>query len=75
MMKIRKNFLPLNRPSIGAAEIAGVTECLKSRWITTGPHCAAFEERFSKWGSAADAFKFWSDRAVKYIDALHGIKR
>jgi hypothetical protein len=36
---------------------------------------ASFEERFSKWGSASDAFKFWSDRAVTYIDALHGIKR
>jgi hypothetical protein len=25
---------------------------------------AAFDERFSKWGSAADAFKFWSDRVA-----------
>ena len=36
---------------------------------------AEFEERFSKWGSASDAFKFWSERLVKHIDALHGIKR
>jgi hypothetical protein len=36
---------------------------------------AAFEERFSKWGSATDAFKFWSERVVTNIDALHGIKR
>jgi len=36
---------------------------------------AAFEERFSKWGSASDAFKFWSERLVQHIDALHGIKR
>ncbi len=36
---------------------------------------AAFDERFSKWGSAMDAFKFWSERAVKNIDTLHGITR
>ena len=46
MIEIRPDFLPLNRPSIGEAEISAVTECLKSRWITTGPHCADFEERF-----------------------------
>ena len=36
---------------------------------------AEFEQRFSKWGSAADAFKFWSENAVKNVDAFHGIKR
>ena len=36
---------------------------------------AEFEERFSKWGSATDAFKFWSERLVKHIDVLHGVKR
>jgi hypothetical protein len=36
---------------------------------------AAFESRFSKWGSASDAFKFWSEKAVEYIDHAKGIKR
>jgi hypothetical protein len=36
---------------------------------------AAFESRFSKWGSAADAFKFWSEKAVAYIDHAKGVKR
>ncbi len=36
---------------------------------------AAFSERFSKWGSATDAFKFWSARLVKFIDDAKGIKR
>ncbi len=36
---------------------------------------AAFSERFSKWGSATDAFKFWSERLVKFIDDAKGIKR
>ena len=26
---------------------------------------AAFEERFSKWGSATEAFKFWAERRLK----------
>ena len=46
MMKIREDFLPLNRPSIGETEIAGVTACLRSQWITTGPLCKTFEEQF-----------------------------
>ena len=36
---------------------------------------AEFEQRFSKWGSAADAFKLWSDLAVKFIDNARGVKR
>ncbi len=36
---------------------------------------AAFDQRFSKWGSAMDAFKFWSERIVVNIDALQGVKR
>ncbi len=33
---------------------------------------AAFDERFSKWGSATEAFKFWSERLATAIDNLHG---
>jgi hypothetical protein len=36
---------------------------------------AEFEHRFSKWGSARDAFKFWSGRLIKIIDDAHGINR
>jgi hypothetical protein len=36
---------------------------------------AEFEQRFSKWGSATDAFKFWSELAVKFIDHARGVKR
>lgn len=40
-------FLPFARPDIGAAEIAAVTEALRSGWVTTGPRTRAFEEAFS----------------------------
>jgi len=36
---------------------------------------AAFESRFSKWGSANDAFKFWSERLVIFMDNAKGIDR
>jgi hypothetical protein len=36
---------------------------------------AAFGERFSKWGSAEEAFKFWSERIVTFMDGVKGIKR
>ncbi|MEA1971034.1 MAG: aminotransferase class I/II-fold pyridoxal phosphate-dependent enzyme, partial [Thermodesulfobacteriota bacterium] len=45
-MKIREDFLPLSRPSIGEEEINGVVACLKSGWITTGPVCKTFEDKF-----------------------------
>jgi hypothetical protein len=36
---------------------------------------AEFEQRFSKWGSADDAFKLWSEMIVKFIDNSRGVKR
>lgn len=36
---------------------------------------AAFTSRFSKYGSASDAFKFWSERVVIFIDTAKGIDR
>jgi hypothetical protein len=36
---------------------------------------AAFASRFSKYGSANDAFKFWSERIVLFLDDAKGIKR
>jgi hypothetical protein len=35
---------------------------------------AGFTERFSKWGSAEDAFKFWAERVKLYLDQARGIK-
>lgn len=39
--------VPFFRPSIGEDEIAAVTECLRSGWLTTGPKAAAFEKAFT----------------------------
>ena len=34
---------------------------------------AAFESRFSKWGAASEAFKFWAEKTVSFIDHERGI--
>lgn len=39
--------VPFFRPSIGEEEIAAVTNCLSSGWLTTGPKTAAFEKAFT----------------------------
>jgi hypothetical protein len=35
---------------------------------------AGFTERFSKWGSAEEAFKFWAERVKLYLDQARGMK-
>jgi UDP-4-amino-4-deoxy-L-arabinose-oxoglutarate aminotransferase len=67
MIVIRSDFLPLNRPSIGEAEIAGVTECLKSHWITTGPLCKSFEEQFQSLTGAGYAISVVSATAGMHL--------
>ena len=36
---------------------------------------AGFTERFSKWGSAEDAFKFWGERIKLFLEKAHGMKQ
>lgn len=40
-------FLPFARPDITDAEIAAVTQALRSGWVTTGPQARAFEQAFT----------------------------
>jgi UDP-4-amino-4-deoxy-L-arabinose-oxoglutarate aminotransferase len=70
MMRIREDFLPLNRPSIGEAEIAGVTACLRSQWITTGPLCKTFEEGFQALTGARHAVSLSSATAGMHLVLL-----
>jgi len=75
-MEIRKEFLPLSRPSIGEKEIEAVVSCLKSGWITTGPLCKAFEEKFCKLTGAPYALSISSGTAGMHLMLLGlGIKR
>lgn len=42
-------FIPFALPDIGDAEIAAVSEALRSGWVTTGPKTKAFEQAFSEY--------------------------
>jgi len=66
-MEIRKNFLPLSRPSIGDKEIEGVVSCLRSGWITTGPLCKAFEEKFCELTGASHALSVSSGTSGMHL--------
>jgi UDP-4-amino-4-deoxy-L-arabinose-oxoglutarate aminotransferase len=75
-METRKDFLPLSRPSIGEKEIEEVVSCLKSGWITTGPLCKTFEEKFCEITSASYALSVSSGTAGMHLMLLGlGIKR
>jgi dTDP-4-amino-4,6-dideoxygalactose transaminase len=75
-MKIREDFLPLSRPSIAEREIEGVVSCLKSGWITTGPLCKVFEEKFCELTQARYAVSLCSATAGMHLVMLAlGIKR
>jgi dTDP-4-amino-4,6-dideoxygalactose transaminase len=75
-MKIREDFLPLSRPSIGEREIEGVVSCLKSGWVTTGPLCKSFEEKFCGLTGASHAISLSSATAGMHLLMLAlGLKR
>lgn len=44
---MRQSYLPFSRPWMDEAEIAEVSDTLRSDWITTGPKVALFERNFS----------------------------
>jgi UDP-4-amino-4-deoxy-L-arabinose-oxoglutarate aminotransferase len=69
-MKVRKDFLPLSRPSIGQREIEGVVTCLKSGWITTGPLCKEFENEFCHLTGASHAVSVTSGTAGMHLILL-----
>ena len=66
-MKIRKEFLPFSRPSIGKDEINKVTTCLKSGWITTGALCKEFEDNFCQLTGSQQAISVNSATAGMHI--------
>ena len=66
-MKIRKEFLPFSRPSIGEGEINKVVGCLKSGWITTGALCKEFEDKFCQLTTAGQAIALNSATAGMHL--------
>ena len=69
-MNIREDFLPLSRPSIGEEEVRAVAACLNSGWITTGPACKEFEDRFRELTGASHAISLSSGTAGMHLMML-----
>jgi len=63
-------FLPFSLPSISEAEVSAVTQVLRSRWITTGPVCHEFEERFAAHLGARHAVALCSATAAMHLTLL-----
>ena len=64
---MRKNFLPFSRPSITEEEIAAVGKVFRSGWITTGPMCAEFEQKFCKVTGCREAVALSSATAGMHL--------
>jgi UDP-4-amino-4-deoxy-L-arabinose-oxoglutarate aminotransferase len=64
---MRSEFLPFSRPSITEADIAAVSEVLRSGWITTGPKTAEFEQRFRDYVGCAGAVALSSATAGMHL--------
>jgi UDP-4-amino-4-deoxy-L-arabinose-oxoglutarate aminotransferase len=63
-------FLPFSRPSIGDAEVAAVTQALRSGWITTGPRNQELEQRFAAFVGARHAVALCSATAAMHTALL-----
>src|SRR4051812_43929594 len=70
MKIVRKEFLPLSRPTIGEEEIQEVVETLRSGWITTGPKVELFEERFREYVNMPEAVAVSSGTAGLHVTLL-----
>ena len=51
-MNDQPQHIPIAKPWIDDAEIAAVTEVLRSGWVTQGPQVSAFEKEFAAWVDA-----------------------
>ena len=48
-MELKREFIPLAKPTIEENEIEKVVKVLRSGWLTTGPKVAEFEENMQKY--------------------------
>ncbi len=65
-----EDFIPYSRQEIGEADIAAVTELLRSDFLTQGPAGAAFEDAFAKAHQVAHAIGVSNATAGLHIGCL-----
>jgi dTDP-4-amino-4,6-dideoxygalactose transaminase len=67
MLPDQHDQLPFALPDIGAAEIAGVMECLQSGWLTSGRKVKEFEQAFAAELGVAHAVSVSSATAASLL--------
>ena len=64
---MRSDFLPFSRPSISEKDIAGVSEVLRSGWLTTGSKTSEFERAFCDYTGCLGAVALSSATAGMHV--------
>lgn len=61
------NFLPYSQPLIGLEEIAEIIDTIRSGWLSRGPRCHEFEERFAQFVGCKHAISVSSCTAAMFL--------
>lgn len=69
-VRSKDRFLVFGAPAIGEAEIDGVVDSMRRRWIGTGPKVAAFEARFAAYKHCPNAVAVGSATAAMHLSLL-----
>lgn len=64
------NFIPLCRPWVDEMEIEAVSEVIASKWISTGPKTAQFEQRFAEYIGVKHALAVSSCTAALHLSLI-----
>jgi len=64
------DFLLFGAPALGRAEIAGVVDSMRRRWIGTGPKVARFEKEFAEYQGAEYAVAVNSCTAALHLSMV-----
>ncbi len=67
---VRKDFLPLSRPWIGAEEKQEVMDTLNGVWLSRGPKVSQFEEDFKNYAGANHAIAVCSCTAALHVSIV-----
>ncbi len=69
---VRSKVLPYGRQSISEADIAAVSDCLRSDWLTTGPKVTEFESAVARVAGVPHACAVTNGTAALHA-ALHAV--
>ena len=66
----RERFLTFGAPALGQPEMDGIADCIRRRWVGTGPITSKFERAFAEYKRAPHAVALNSCSAALYLAML-----